>query len=71
MKEDSKFLKGFLVGLIVAAAGAALLIFCARDYLFSASDPSEYIDNSEVGEDDLEVFHKKLNSALGYISEYY
>ena len=24
-----------------------------------------------MGEDDLEVFHKKLNSALGYISEYY
>ena len=71
MKEESKFLKGFLVGLIVAAASAAILIFCAKDYLFSASNQTEYNGSKATDEEQLETFHKKIDFALGYINEFF
>lgn len=70
MNEESKFLKGFLVGLIVAAASAAILIFFARDYIFSQPE-SETSSGSNQEEEALKAFNRKLGNAMAYIKKYY
>ena len=70
MQEEKKFFKGFIVGLLVALASAAILIFFMRDYLFNnAPKGKSYSSIAKSDEQKYDMFIGKLNNILTVIDQ--
>ncbi len=68
MQEEKKFFKGFMIGLLVALASAAILIFFMRDYLFNAAPKGKsYTSSAKSDEQKYDLFIDKLNNMLDVI----
>lgn len=70
MQEEKKFFKGFIIGLLVALASAAILIFFMRDYLFNAAPKGKsYTSSAKSDEQKYDLFIDKLNNMLTVIKQ--
>lgn len=70
MQEEKKFFKGFMIGLLVALASSAILIFFMRDYLFNyGSQRKTYPSANETEEQKYNLFIEKLNNTLSIINQ--
>ena len=70
MQEENKFFKGFIVGLLVALASAAILIVFMRDYLFNAAPGDKSgVTSTQSDEKKYNMFIGKLNNMLTVIKK--
>lgn len=70
MQEEKKFFKGFIIGLLVALASSAILIFFMRDYLLNyGSQRKPYPSANETDEQKYNLFIEKLNNTLSIINQ--
>lgn len=70
MQEEKKFFKGFMIGLLVALASSAILIFFMRDYLLNyGSQRKPYPSANETDEQKYNLFIEKLNNTLSIINQ--
>ena len=70
MQEEKKFFKGFIIGLLVALASSAILIFFMRDYLLNyGSQRKAYPSTNETDEQKYNLFIEKLNNTLSIINQ--